>query len=167
MATKHIPVYEGGGYNAMFLTHYKLFEVMNESIKTLEPIKDSFDAIAFRGMSGAIPAGILSIMLEKPLILVRKSRNDNHAGCLVEGDSAAKTYIIVDDFICSGETIKAIVKGVLGFTHGQAKCVGILRTKYPDEPIDLETYMQYARNVEYLWEEMSESERLDWICEAN
>lgn len=94
--------------------------------------KQPFDAIAFTGTSGAALAYPLSVKLKLPLICVRKSKRDNHFGSKIEGVSNARTYIIVDDFIASGTTIKKIRKSVVensynpyGSNYKEPKLVGI------------------------------------------
>jgi adenine/guanine phosphoribosyltransferase-like PRPP-binding protein len=87
-----------------------------------------FDAIAFRGMSGCLFAAPLAYALGKPMILVRKKckcgKAQSHSNMNVEGDRAALTYIIVDDFTCSGNTVREIHKAISNWSG--AECVGIM-----------------------------------------
>ena len=69
-----------------------------------------YDAIAFRGTSGAALAFPLSVRLRKPLIHVRKCLG--HTRMIVEGDYGAKRYIIVDDFMDTGRTLRTIKKRI-------------------------------------------------------
>lgn len=71
-----------------------------------------FDAIAFRGMSGAMLAGILSYRLKKDLLLVRKPEDSTHSPYKVEGNHGAEKYVIVDDIVSSGATVKNIVQSI-------------------------------------------------------
>ena len=69
-----------------------------------------FDAIAFSGSSGAAIAFHLSIEHNIPIIYIRKQDEKSH-GLRVEANTQRlpiKKYLIVDDFICSGSTIKHI-----------------------------------------------------------
>jgi orotate phosphoribosyltransferase len=66
----------------------------------------TFDAIAFRGMSGALAAAPLALKLNKHLICVRKGES-THADYDVEGALGCR-YIIVDDCISSGATVRTI-----------------------------------------------------------
>lgn len=87
-----------------------------------------FDAIAFRGMSGALVAPLLAYELGKTLIMVRKPKsgpNDHHSMHNVEGDRDARRYLIVDDFRCSGDTIRAILGGISIFAP-DARCMGVM-----------------------------------------
>jgi adenine/guanine phosphoribosyltransferase-like PRPP-binding protein len=93
--------------------------------------KHKFDSIAFRGMSGALIATPVSLALNKPLILIRKEEDVTHSSFKVEGNKACKRYVILDDFISSGETYKAIVTAVSIFAP-KAKCIGLLSVQHID-----------------------------------
>lgn len=107
--------------------------------------KHKFEAIAFTGTSGAAFAYPLSIRLKKPLICVRKE--GSHYGSKVEGVYGIKNYVIVDDFISSGDTVDKIINEVEDMARknrvAKPKCVGIFlysewaegRESYADIPI--------------------------------
>ena len=107
--------------------------LMPKALKALKTFE--FDALACRGVSGLIAAPILAMKLRKNLLIVRKADEGSHhtrcygAGRLVQGDKAAKRYIIVDDFVSTGETAKTIVAEVAQFAP-QAECLGVLELKY-------------------------------------
>ena len=86
--------------------------------------QNKIDAIAFSGTSGAAYAYPLALKLNLSLICVRKSINGNHYNKYVEGCYNAERYIIVDDFIDTGATIRRILKKVKTFSS-EAKCSGI------------------------------------------
>jgi hypothetical protein len=73
--------------------------------------KLDFNAIAFRGMSGALVTPMLCRRLKKGMIVCRKDSEQSH-GKPVEGYLVGGNYIIVDDFIGSGHTVKEIVKAI-------------------------------------------------------
>jgi hypoxanthine phosphoribosyltransferase len=104
------------------------------AVRTIKASGLKFDAIAFRGASGALIGPILAYMLGKTMIMVRKERREGHSYYLVEGEYTARTYLIVDDFISRGTTVRAIVEGVNNFTQDncgrQAKCVGAYLSYY-------------------------------------
>ena len=95
---------------------------------------DEFDAIAFRGMSGALLATPVALAMKKTLILVRHLDDPSHSEEMVEGDCTARTYVILDDFIASGDTVRAIKEAVADWAP-QAKYLGTLLAigteKYP------------------------------------
>lgn len=101
-----------------------------------------FEAVAFRGLSGSLVAPVVAFRLGKNLIGVRKCRTSSHADRAVEG-FIGQDYIIVDDFIETGDTCRQIIKEVdaesldRGIEAG--KCVGVFlyREQYilTEEPL--------------------------------
>jgi hypothetical protein len=93
---------------------YKVFKagnlkkIVNYTIEALQPHKDNFDTIAVRGVSGVLVGSAVAIALNKHLIVVRKEEDDSHSGVTCEGHLTARRYVIVDDFISSGRTVKTI-----------------------------------------------------------
>lgn len=93
--------------------------------------KLKFEAIAFRGFSGASIAFPVSFKTGIPLLMVRKGTTDSH-GSMVEGDDDIEVsrYLILDDFISSGETIAATIRTLDSERNKRnmfnADCVGIL-----------------------------------------
>lgn len=96
--------------------------------------KHQFDTIAFSGMSGAAMAYVLAYQMNLQLICVRKGTDGSHFhrawpfnqnGHVCEGNLDTKRYLIVDDFITSGNTLSYIVGSLLKEAPG-AKCVAIL-----------------------------------------
>ena len=82
------------------------------AIKTLTPIADTFDAIAFRGFSGAIMAAPLSLHFKKDLILIRKLSDEGYSTYKQEGPIEPCKVLIVDDMIATGRTIEKIREGI-------------------------------------------------------
>ena len=86
-----------------------------------------FDSIAFSGMSGALVAPIVALRLNKETILIRKNGDGSHSNRdsnrVFEGYLDSRRYIIVDDFIFSGDTVKRIKRVVYGASG--AKLVGV------------------------------------------
>ncbi len=107
----------------------RLIPAACRELKRMERAGLRIDAIAFRGMSGCLFAAPLAARMRKPMIMVRKMCKDcgsaqSHTCNLVEGDRNAITYVIVDDFIASGTTVRAIKEAI---THwSQATCVGVM-----------------------------------------
>ena len=76
-----------------------------------------FDAIAFTGVSGMLIGPTICLRLGKPMIVVRKGDLDDcHSSNRVEGFQAAKRYVIVDDFVGSGDTVRRIQEAVKEFS---------------------------------------------------
>ncbi len=94
--------------------------------------KHPFDAIAFCGYSGAAIAAVLSWELNIPMIAVRKEQS--HDNQMTFGVRSINSYIIVDDFVSSGETINRIVDAVHKFaTNKQVSLAGVF-CYYPSSP---------------------------------
>jgi adenine/guanine phosphoribosyltransferase-like PRPP-binding protein len=100
-------------------------ETLKKRIKNAQLILKGlkFDAIAFSGMSGALLGPPLALKMGKSLIMVRKPHSGSHSRKRVEGDMAAHTYIIVDDFQDTGKTARYIKESVAEFSS-EAKLLG-------------------------------------------
>lgn len=87
-----------------------------------------FEAIAFQGYSGALIAPIVAYKMNKCPILVRKETfKDAHSCQAVEGLYSHKRiikYIIIDDFIDTGTTIRNI-NYKINQTTGTYECIGV------------------------------------------
>ena len=130
----HKPDYYHAGWLKFVLRTSELKETIKRCLPILQQYE--FDAIAFRGMSGALISPSLATHLDKSMIMVRKyGEIFSHSSREVEGDSAAKTYIIVDDFVSSGDTIKSIISEIKKFAP-HARCLGILEVNYIMDPSD-------------------------------
>ena len=110
-------------YSADFLTPTKLRRAVQKCVRIIRKRKLKFDAIAFRGLSGAVVAPMVALALKKTMIAVRKS---NSHGIKVCGDLGAQSYLIIDDFISSGVTIRKIVTGIDRASLNEPACVGIV-----------------------------------------
>jgi len=120
--------YDHSAYLDKVATVSNLRKTITIAAKTLKKYK--FDTIAFRGMSGALPAIPLALRLKKEFIFVRKDfevGTGSHSYRQVEGHKSVKRYVIIDDLICTGNTLKEIVKHIHKFAP-EAKCIGVLLT---------------------------------------
>lgn len=121
----HIPRRRGSMYLADFTNPAKLKERIAMCVKALRPELDKFDAIAFTGMSGTLIAPPVAMELGKELLMVRKKAESSHSSFTVEGDYAARRFIIIDDFRASGRTERNILTAVKEVAP-QAKYMGFL-----------------------------------------
>lgn len=69
---------------------------------------DVADGIVGCGVSGTVPASIISYMMNKKLCIVRKVGESTHSPFNREGDLPNR-YVIIDDLVDSGETITRIL----------------------------------------------------------
>jgi hypoxanthine phosphoribosyltransferase len=140
--------------------HRELVPLIKRAKKQISDFRKTqpIGAIAFRGYSGASVAPILSWELNIPLIAVRKKMS--HDSNMAFGITSAKNYIIIDDFISTGDTIRAIVNNVNALYDSQYKArpklVGIflyydvLYQKYCGERTSLGEIIQYYTIEGYL-----------------
>lgn len=102
-------------------------KTVNGLVDFIEDRELEFSHIACRGMSGVTIAAPLAYALHKSLIVVRKTKADSHAEQLVEGVPVHHpfSYLIVDDFIVSGNTVRTIVDEIT-YKNSQASLVGVI-----------------------------------------
>lgn len=81
-----------------------------------------FTGVAFRGVSGALIAPSIADKLRCDLLVVRK-KDGSHSSCEIEGNLTDK-YIIIDDFVRTGETLRIIVDKIRKYVP-ESKCVGV------------------------------------------
>lgn len=94
------------------LSPSSLKQIAAKICRKLKYRKNDFDVIAFRGMSGALIAPIVAAKMNKGMLMVRKESDKNHSNFTVEGNIAGDRFIIIDDLVCTGDTIREIVSKV-------------------------------------------------------
>ena len=134
-------------YLRNFIVPYKLQERIKLAHRALK--YHDFEAIAFRGMSGALVSIPLALKMGKTLIMVRKPDEDTHSSYPVEGDTQAKRYVIVDDFVASGDTVKAVKRAVLKFAP-DSECIGVLEVNNIESHI-FEQFKYGKKHLYALW----------------
>lgn len=105
----------GGGYGWCGTPPAQLTKLLKSANLRFGQLKKihQIDAIAFTGSSGAAIAFTLGIKHNIPLIYVRKPDEQSHGGAVeCNARDVIKSYLIVDDFVDSGNTILRIVAGV-------------------------------------------------------
>ena len=90
------------GYLTCLFDQSEFLNCVTRAKTKLKNVK--FEAFAITGNSGTIMGGALSLAMKKKLILVRKEVVSTHATHIVEGDDTIKSYVFLDDFVCTGET---------------------------------------------------------------
>ena len=97
---------------------------MAYAVKSLRKLKSYFDFIVVRGTSGLLIGPELASRLDVPFGVVRKQTDNSHYGAGYEGCMLNGRYLIIDDFVASGETVQEIVTEV-SIAIPQSKCVGV------------------------------------------
>jgi orotate phosphoribosyltransferase len=105
---------------------------------------DNFDAIAYRGMSGAGVATAVGFLLGKPLIMVRKNGENSHSSMKIEGAIYSERIIVVDDCIATGSTLMRTVREI--YTN-------ISRNRMPLKVVAVVLYNDSCRGYRILTEE--------------
>lgn len=115
---------EAGAMRAYYLKEAMDREDRKQALRWLGQVmreidkETPFDAVAVTGLSGLLMGPVVADRLGKGIIVVRKEGEKNHSGYAIESSVSGK-YVIVDDFISTGATIRRIVDNV-----GEG-CVGI------------------------------------------
>ena len=126
-----------------FIDPQELNTVINYAVEALKSY--SFDGIAFQGMSGAFIGPPVALRLNKSMLLVRKDGDTTHSAHKVEGDKTVRKYVILDDFISTGDTLTNIKNHVKKF-QPRAKCIGVLEVTM----ISLEGLSHHPYQLSYL-----------------
>lgn len=105
------------GYLDVCFINKRRKAVIKEAKRRLKNVQ--FDAVAVRGVSGMAMGFSIADALGKDIVVVRKGEN-RHSYFNVEYPERVKTYVIVDDFIDGGSTVRAITEAM-----PDRKCVGI------------------------------------------
>jgi adenine/guanine phosphoribosyltransferase-like PRPP-binding protein len=137
---KHLPEFSHADWLGCALDPKRLRQNIKIAVKSLKKQGFKFEAFAFRGMSGAMLAAPLAMVMGKTLIMVRKE--PSHSLFTVEGDRAAKHYVIVDDFVVTGKTVSAIIDGIKSEFNADAKCIGILELCEDNHKRNREGYLK-------------------------
>ena len=96
---------------------------LERSVELIRTLPKQPDFIACRGMSGALIAGAVAARLGVPLVALRKMDDSHDAWKGHPIGYWGKTYVIVDDFICTGRTMKIIQETLEG-----RECLAICTT---------------------------------------
>ena len=114
-------IIQGAAHTSKILNHKYRNGVIIKAICSLRKIEQDFDSIACCGVSGLMVVPQIAEILNKNIIVVRKDER-RYSEFFLEGVSPSR-YVIVDDLICSGSTVKRIVN----YIHDdvpRAKCIG-------------------------------------------
>jgi len=94
---------------------FNVDKLLKTAVEKLEGVQ--FDSIVGTGLSGTLVIPFLAREMRKHFAIVRKSNDSDHAEASIEGMILDK-WIIVDDLISSGRTVRRIKDAV------QEKSVG-------------------------------------------
>lgn len=112
---------QGASHTSIVLNHQFRNMIVMEAVRKLRP--HDFDAIVACGTSGLIVVPQVAEILDKHILVVRKPKEQCYSEFSTEG-VAPHRYVILDDLICSGNTIKHI-KRTIKNEYPFSKCIGI------------------------------------------
>jgi adenine/guanine phosphoribosyltransferase-like PRPP-binding protein len=115
-------IIQGAAHTSRILNHKYRNKIIINSYSYLNKLDIYYDSIACCGTSGLMVVPQIAELLNKNIIVVRKKK-DGYSDFMVEG-AATHNYIIIDDLICSGGTVKHIIKNIRRETP-RSKCVGV------------------------------------------
>lgn len=113
---------QGSSHICHVLNHKERNKIIVRAVCKLRKIQDSFDSIACCGVSGLMVVPQIAELLNKHIVVVRKGEKC-YSEFRTEGVAPFR-YIIVDDLICSGSTVKHI-KRVLHDEYPRSVCQGV------------------------------------------
>ncbi len=146
-ARQHTPHIIAACHLSEILDPYYRDGVVSHIVEELS--RHDFDAIAICGLSGALVAPIVAERMGKTLIVVRKGET-THSSYPLEGDRAARRYVILDDLIATGKTCARIMETIESeIPHGTPECIGAfmyLRRAWWS-PAELEEDTRYHRRL--------------------
>jgi adenine/guanine phosphoribosyltransferase-like PRPP-binding protein len=120
---------------------------LDKAIRILENVK--FDTIACMGVSGIMFGSPLALMMNKNIAVVRKTSDKRHSTHKVELSctlSEVGRFIVVDDLIDSGKTLKKIKKTLIEETlPGETAPVPVGVYLYDEEEENLRGEDGYTR----------------------
>jgi len=115
-------IIQGAAHTSRILNHKYRNKIIINAYSYLNKLDFYYDSIACCGTSGLMVVPQIAELLNKNIIVVRKKK-DGYSDFMVEG-AATNLYIIIDDLICSGGTVKHIIKNIRRETP-RSKCVGV------------------------------------------
>lgn len=118
--TKDGKVIQGCSHTSLILNHKERNSIVMKAV--IELRKFDFDSIVCSGTSGLLVVPQIAEILDKHIVVIRKPSEKRYSIFEIEGVTPHR-YIIVDDLVCSGNTVKLINK-TLHNECPRSKCVG-------------------------------------------
>lgn len=115
-------VIQGASHTCKVLNHKVRNKIIIKAVCDLRKINNQFDTIACCGVSGLMVVPQIAELLNKHILIIRKNEKC-YSDFPMEGVAPFR-YIIIDDLVCSGNTIKHI-KHTIYEDSPKAYCVGV------------------------------------------
>lgn len=115
-------IIQGSSHTCQVLNHKNRNKIIVKAVCNLRKMTDEFDSIACCGVSGLMVVPQIAELLNKNIVVVRKTDTKSYSDFIIEGVAPFR-YIIIDDLICSGATIRYI-NNIIKEEYPRANCVG-------------------------------------------
>ena len=115
-------IIQGASHTCHVINHKERNKIIIKAVCDLRKIADQFDTIVCCGVSGLMVVPQIAELLNKNILIVRKNEK-RYSEFRTEG-IAPFQYVVVDDLICSGATVKYIKK-IIRDEYPRSKCKGI------------------------------------------
>ena len=116
-------IIQGASHTCHVLNHKVRNKIIIKAVCDLRKISEDFDSIACCGTSGLMVVPQVAELLNKHIVIVRKKNDKCYSDFTIEGVAPFR-YIILDDLICSGNTVRHIQRSISD-EHERARCVGL------------------------------------------
>ena len=116
-------IIQGASHTCYVLNHKIRNKIIIKAVCDLRKISGTFDCIACCGTSGLMVVPQVAELLNKHIIVIRKKEDKCYSEFTIEGVAPFR-YIILDDLICSGNTVRNIQRNVFD-EHPRARCIGL------------------------------------------
>lgn len=84
-----------------------LQDTVNKTVKRLTEHISEFDSIVVRGNSGILVGAPVSLLINKPIVVIRKGSEKSHDhNPVININSLGRRWLFLDDIIDSGKTLK-------------------------------------------------------------
>lgn len=129
----------GSGYGDWKFNHRVFRERVKRVAYDLPEVmcRHDADSVAVRGTSGIFLVAALQMLIDVPVMLMRKPGERSNGNRLEGKDSHHyRRFVIIDDFICGGGTVKGMIEDapkaecVAMLMHTRSDCPGYHITEY-------------------------------------
>lgn len=114
---------KGASHTCHVLNHKTRTKIIIKAVCDLRKISNQFDSIACCGTSGLMVVPQVAELLNKHIIVIRKKNDKCYSEFAIEGVAPFR-YIILDDLICSGDTLRHIERTIHN-DYPRAKALGL------------------------------------------
>lgn len=121
--TSNGQVIQGASHTCQVLNHKLRNKIVIKAVCDLRKISNEFDTIACCGTSGLMVVPQVAELLNKNILLIRKKNDKCYSDFTIEGVKPFR-YIILDDLICSGSTVRHIQRSIRS-EYDRTQCVGL------------------------------------------